>query len=374
MPTSARILAACLLCTLAALNISARAQPASAPGGGEAGDAAPLRVAVKHTPPYVIVDEEQTGDDRYTGILIDLWTGIAGEASIDFEYTEMTLSDMLDALEAGEVDLVATPLTMTAEREERIDFTHPFETAGLGVAVRLGEAGGVWTIVKNFPYGPFLAVIGGISLVFLLVGVVIWLAERKRNSEQFNPDMTGIGSGFWWSAVTLTTVGYGDKAPLTPMGRFIGIVWMFVSLFAISAFTAAITSTLTTTSLRSGLESPRDLRDRLTGVVQGSVAEASLKDRGIPTRSFPNARASVQALADGEVDAAVHDRTVLLYLTSGEVTGVETVSLEFERRQQAWGLRPEFAQRETVNRALLDRLGSGAFDRLREAYLDENDE
>ena len=44
------------------------------------------------------------------------------------------------------------------------------------------------------------------------VGSLIWLAERRRNAEQFAEPLAGIGSGMWFALVTLTTVGYGDKA------------------------------------------------------------------------------------------------------------------------------------------------------------------
>jgi len=60
---------------------------------------------------------------------------------------------------------------------------------------------------------------------------LIWLAERKANSEQF-PEryLDGIDDAVWWAIVTLTTVGFGDKVPITPAGRVIGLLWMVIGL------------------------------------------------------------------------------------------------------------------------------------------------
>ena len=82
----------------------------------------------------------------------------------------------------------------------------------------------------------------------------MWLFERKRNKEMFGQGIKGLGAGFWWSAVTMTTVGYGDKAPVTAAGRTIGFIWMFAAILLISGLTASIASALTVSSLDSKIE------------------------------------------------------------------------------------------------------------------------
>ncbi|MCP5004950.1 MAG: hypothetical protein GY941_13600 [Planctomycetes bacterium] len=45
-----------------------------------------------------------------------------------------------------------------------------------------------------------------LALLLSCVGLVVWLFEHKRNAKQFGGSkLNGIGSSFWWSAVTMTT-------------------------------------------------------------------------------------------------------------------------------------------------------------------------
>lgn len=60
---------------------------------------------------------------------------------------------------------------------------------------------------------------------FLLIGVVLFASliyywEKDAKNSKF----TDIPNCFWWAVVTMTTVGYGDMAPTTTMGKFIGSI------------------------------------------------------------------------------------------------------------------------------------------------------
>ena len=51
-----------------------------------------------------------------------------------------------------------------------------------------------------------------------------------------------LGDAIWWSIVTVTTVGYGDISPVTPMGRIVASILMIMGI----GFISSLTSTLST--------------------------------------------------------------------------------------------------------------------------------
>ena len=178
-------------------------------------------------------------------------------------------------------------MTITPEREKNFDFTHSFYTTGLGIAVAAKAHNPWFTVVRRVVSAAFLKVVASLTLVLLGVGVLVWWFEHKKNPQQFNGSAArGIGSGFWWSAVTMTTVGYGDKAPITLAGRILGLIWMFVAIIIISSFTAAITSSLTVTQLETVIKGPEDLPKVTVGTLANTTSESYLKQIHISFRSL----------------------------------------------------------------------------------------
>jgi hypothetical protein len=72
------------------------------------------------------------------------------------------------------------------------------------------------------------------GLTVVLGGIAVWVVDRV--------DFPGIVDGLWWSLQTVTTVGYGDVVPTTPVGRAVGAVIMLESIAFLSILTAVITS------------------------------------------------------------------------------------------------------------------------------------
>lgn len=325
-----------------------------------------LVVATKSSPPFAIRQE----DERWEGLTIELLRLIAESGGYELSIREMPLEEMLDAVEEGRVDLAASAITMTAERERRVDFSHPYFQSGLAMAVREHQGG--WLPIIGRLFSPdFLRVLTGLGLLLLITGLLVWLFERRRNPSDFGGSPAeGIWSGFWWAAVTMTTVGYGDKAPKTVPGRAVALIWMFTSLIVISGFTAAIATVLTVGSLEQGIENLDDLYGKRVGSIRASSSSTFLADLSIRSTDFPTIDEALQTLEQGELDAVVYDEPILRHLiTTGEGRGLKVVDRTFRHQYYAIALPPGSPLREELNRLLLEALASDEWRETRFSYL-----
>ena len=328
-----------------------------------------LVVGTKEAPPFSM----KTKDGDWTGISIELWRGIAKELKLTFEFRELTLKHLIDDVASGSIDAAVAALTITPEREKMLDFTHSFYSTGLGIAV-MAKKGNPWiVVVRRFTSLAFLKVVFALALVLLGVGLLVWWFERRKNPDQFggNP-AKGIGSGFWWSAVTMTTVGYGDKAPLTFGGRLVALVWMFVALIIISSFTAAITSSLTVTQLESAVKGPEDLPKIRVGTIENTTSESYLNDERISSISYPTPRDGLSAIKEKQIDAFVYDAPLLQYGIQQEFKkSLKVLPNRLLRQEYAIALPVGSPLREPINVILLQKISEKAWqDRLFQ-YLGE---
>ena len=74
--------------------------------------------------------------------------------------------------------------------------------------------------------GPLFSVLVLFLMVWFLGSVVVYLLERAAQPEVFS----NLPSAMWWAVVTLTTTGYGDVVPITPMGRIVAALVMISGL------------------------------------------------------------------------------------------------------------------------------------------------
>jgi len=328
-----------------------------------------LKVGIKHSPPYAIRGKDGT----WSGISVELWRTIADQLGFKSAIREVDLQELLDGLKSGKLDVGVAALTITSDREEVLDFTHPFQTSGLGIAVPTESETTLSQVLGGFPYLAFLKVLGLLLVALLGAAVLIWLFERRANRSQFGGGARGVGSGFWWAAVTLTTVGYGDKAPATLGGRAVGFVWMFISLFVVSAFTATIAAILTTTQLEGGVVGPQDLYKVRVATVAGSTSQDYLNEKRIPAVTVRTAADALKMLVTGEADAVVYDAPILRYLATKEMPSgaIRVLPHRFRLQHYALGLPEDSPIRENVNRKLLKLTTGEAWERLVDKYLEE---
>jgi polar amino acid transport system substrate-binding protein len=332
-----------------------------------------MTVGTKAAPPFAMQAENGT----WTGLGLDLWRDMAKELGRPFTVKAYTSTQaLIDAAARGEIDAGIAAVTITAEREQKIDFSHPFYRSGLGIAVSRERDSGVLDVLRALTSGPFLATLGTLLALLFATGAIIWVVEHRKNSGHFDKDpVSGIGQGFWWAAVTMTTVGYGDKVPITPLGRVIGVVWMFAALILTAVFTAQLASSFTVDRISGPVASANDLDRARVGVVDKSPAEDYLAQEFIRMTTYTDVNAGLAALARGDIDAFVHDAPILRYQILRDYRGRLAI-LPDVVEPQFYGivLPPGSKDREAVNQALLHVLSSPEWATLNAKYLGKTDE
>jgi ABC-type amino acid transport substrate-binding protein len=310
-------------------------------------------VGTKPAPPFSFKNEKGV----WTGISIDLWRNIANELGVKYELKEYDLKGLLNAVEKKRVDFGVAAITITPARENNFDFSHAFYHTGLGIAVPVKQQNSpILSIIKQVVSLQFLGYLMTLVFTLLSVGFLIWLAERRKNPDQYRSGLKGILDGFWWSAVTMTTVGYGDTVPRSSFGRLIALIWMFMAIIIISFFTAGIASSLTVSQLDYGVKCFDDLNHVMVGSLEKSTTERYLQNKNIQPKTFGSVLEGMKALADGKIDAMVHDRPILQFYANTELKGkVTVIKAMFNPQSYGIAMPNKTPYRELINHELLKR-------------------
>jgi polar amino acid transport system substrate-binding protein len=314
----------------------------------------------------------KTADNQWEGFGFELWQAVAQRMGVSFEFREFSsIESLMDALEKKEID--AIPAMVVQDRLESImDFSQSYLKSGLSIAVPAEGVDYRWFRVIEGIFSPnVLKAIGLLFLMSLIFGVIVWLFERQRNSEMFGDGyVKGIGHGIWWAMVTMTTVGYGDKAPKTMGGRIFALIWMIFSVVFIASFTASITTQLTISELRGKVRGFNDLYQARVGSLAGSEGLNFLIKKGVAVIPFKNTQEGLQAVADRKVDAFVQDEKILGYNIKREFPGrLQVVGGTFDEYFVSIALQQGSPLRKPINKALLKLMKTESWDELLNRYI-----
>ncbi len=96
--------------------------------------------------------------------------------------------------------------------------------------------------------------LGLAAFTWLMSAVAFTLAENVSETGTLN----SFGDALWWSAATITTVGYGDIYPVTALGRVVGVFTMLVGISTFAVVTAKVAEFLVRS--RHGRQTNREWR------------------------------------------------------------------------------------------------------------------
>jgi polar amino acid transport system substrate-binding protein len=330
-----------------------------------------LRVATRLIAPFVIEDQ-----GKLTGFSIELWKKIADQMGQQFTLTVYpTLAQTLSAVEQNKADLAIAAISITAEREQKFDFSYPMFASGLKILIRNpNQSGFVPNLLRDL-FSPAILQIIGLAIVMVIVSAhLIWFFERRHPKSSISEDyFPGIFEAAWWAASALAT--QAEEMPRGALGRVMAVLWMFIAVLFVAYFTATVTAGMTAQSIHGNIQSIDDLKGRTVATTAGSTAANFLQRRSLKTLEVDKIEAAYDALLAQKVDAVVFDAPVLMYYAAHEGQGkVQLVGEVLRDENYGILMQPNSPFRKPINKALLKLKENGTYRALYSKWFAANDE
>ncbi|KAK3909445.1 Glutamate receptor ionotropic, kainate 2 [Frankliniella fusca] len=242
-----------------------------------------MAVLIAMTPPYCMLKEDSkklSGNDRFEGFGIELIDELA--RMLGFNYTfevqedgdygtcdpnDGTCSGMMLAVDSGKVDLAIVDLTITSDRESRVDFTTPFLSLGIQVLYRKPQPlpPSLMSFMSPFSNEVWLLMTAAYIGVSLLSFVMARISPHEWNNpypcidepEELENQFS-MRNAFWFTIGSIMQQG-SEIAPIGLSTRLAASSWWLFTLIMVSSYTANLAAFLTVESQYKRISSAEDL-------------------------------------------------------------------------------------------------------------------
>jgi polar amino acid transport system substrate-binding protein len=304
-----------------------------------------------------------------TGFSIDLLAAIAKDLNLKYEIKRETgFAPMLESVVNGNADAAVANISITAAREEVMDFTLPIFSSGLQIMIANENATSpLWAAIFKREIG--LAILIAAGLLFG-GGMLMWGFER-RSQEYFNrPIREAMFPSFWWALNLVVNGGFEERMPRSALGRMFAVILVVSSLFIVSIFVAQITAAMTVSAIQSNVQSINDLDGRKVGTMAGSTASEFLTKRDLSHTTYDDLDNLLHAFEDKTLDAIVFDGPILAYYVQHQKgSNGRLLDKVFKPENYGIALQTNSPLRESMNQAILRLRENGTYDELLIKYF-----
>lgn len=306
---------------------------------------------------------------KSVGFSIELWSLMADDLGLQTEFIRTSsFQDMLDMVVSRQVDGAIANISITAEREEIMDFSQPIFDSGLQIMLPFEpDTSSIFQALLTRDIA--ISILVAIGLLFG-GGMLMWVFER-RHQPFFDRDASdALFPSFWWALNLVVNGGFEERMPISRPGRVFAVVLVFASLFLVSVFVAKITAAMTVDALQSSVESLNDLDGRRVGTLAGSTAEKFLDQREIATITYDTLDSMLVEFENSSLDAVFFDGPILSYYAKTRGNGIaRMVPRVFKPENYGMALPTGSPLQEQINQGLLRLREDGRYSTLRAKWF-----
>ncbi len=272
----------------------------------------PIQVGVLMDMPFA-----QNINGHYSGIAVDIWDRIAKLNHWEYRYIPLNSDNMesvVDTLAStNKLDVVIGPVSVSAKRLEKIDFSRPFYLSSIGVIIKKHELG-IFDIAKILVSKNLLHIIIALILSFTGYLTLLWLFEHKKVRNGLNNNhlqYPSLTQRIWLHLFQKKV----DYMPVTTQGRVIGIFWIIIAAAIFTAINANFTSALTIARYENAHRSGTLEGLQVSGVagVTGEFDIEVAEKNGIPVTPVKNMQEAIRLLEKDKVAGVVSDTPVAMH-------------------------------------------------------------
>lgn len=302
-----------------------------------------LNVSVYNFPPCVIIE-----NNKVSGFDVEIFERIAKDLDINLKYSVSdNLSNVVKSVENNNVDVGISGITITGEREAKLDFTHPYLNSGLMICVRKDSKTNFLKTVFRYMNNMSLMLL--LILIFTIIcGIIIFIVEKifSKENSQFYPNnpFLGILNGFYFSNVFSSTVGFGDLVPKSIFGKIISVFMIIIGVYFIFPYAIAnMNLALQEEHKIYDVSEISDLSGKVVATEKGTTSENYLKSVNCQVHSVNNIDEAFNLLESKKCDAIVFDMPVLKYYVNSKYReAINEKLVDFMRTDEYWNLYKKY--------------------------------
>ncbi len=331
-----------------------------------------VKLAIKPLEPFVIIK-----DGQYSGFSIELWNAISKNINTFTADTKVftNVGEIIDSVASNQSDVGIAGISITADRENKVDFSYPMFHSGLSILTSPSTKSGIipdifvkiGTAIWNYDFG-VLAL--SMLLISIIPAIIIYFVERRKVDGFLDTRniFLGIFESYFWCFTGI--FGQEDRHPVTKTGKVFGLIWMVLGVLFVAFFTAQVTANLTTDKLNGTIHSIDDIKDKKIATLKGTTSVKYLKDNSIDYLEFENLKDAVDSIDKKETVAVVYDKPALEYFASNNKTNkYEVVGGAFTTEDYGIALPSNSPLRKKINEELLKMYQNGDYETIRAKWF-----